>query len=388
MLLLPLSIMHRNKASYLIEFLMHLVFWLGVYYALKGLTASSFQMLINNNGNIARQDGRMPFPYAWLVLAFLMLLFYGNSFWLFKKIVHYPGIYKRILIFAGWLLALYGLNYFVVYLLADPTAANLHQPNVVIPATPPAPPIQLSTFSTENWQSMQPIIALIFILVCGLAAAYFYIWESIKKELMRSQAEAHQASTELKFLRSQVNPHFLFNTLNNLFSLAQAEGKDNVADKIAKLSGMMRYMIYDSSTDSVPLEKEISYLEDCIALHQMRYPGSQVNISFRYPDDAVIARVQLAPMLLIPFLENAFKHGVYARHQSYIAMEITVDQKRLTFTCENTDYSNIKKVELEKGGIGLENVKRRLALVYPGRHSLILGPENGKYNVKLELELP
>ena len=366
---------------------MHLVFWLGVYYALKGLIASSFQMLINNNGNVARQDGRMSFPYAWLVLAFLMLLFYSNSFWLFKRIVHFPGIYKKILIFAGWLLALYGLNYFVVYLLASSPAPNLPPPNVIIPAAPPAPPIQLSAFSTENWQSMQPIIALIFILVCGLAAAYFYIGESIKKELLRSQAEAHQANTELKFLRSQVNPHFLFNTLNNLFSLAQAEGKDNVADKIAKLSGMMRYMIYDSSTDSVPLEKEISYLEDCIALHQLRYTSSQVDVSFSYPDDTAIARVQLAPMLLISFLENAFKHGVYAKHRSYIAMKIMINQKRFTFTCENTDHSNIKKAELSEGGIGLENVKRRLELLYPGRHKLIRASENGIYKVNLEIDL-
>lgn len=379
--------MQRNRAGYLIEFLMHLVFWLGVYYALKGLIASSFQMLINNNGNVARQDGRMSFPYAWLVLAFLMLLFYSNSFWLFKRIVHFPGIYKKILIFTGWLLALYGLNYFVVYLLASSPAPNLPPPNVIIPAAPPAPPIQLSAFSTENWQSMQPIIALIFILVCGLAAAYFYIGESIKKELLRSQAEAYQANTELKFLRSQVNPHFLFNTLNNLFSLAQGEGKDNVADKIAKLSGMMRYMIYDSSADSVPLEKEISYLEDCIALHQLRYAGSQVDVSFSYPDAAAIARAQLAPMLLISFLENAFKHGIYAKHHSYIAMKITIDQKRFAFTCENTDHSNIKKVELGEGGIGLENVKRRLELLYPGSHKLIRTSENGIYKVNLEIDL-
>lgn len=379
--------MHRNKASYLIEFLMHFVFWLIAYYALKALAASSFTMLVNNNGSIATQDGRMLFPYAWLVLVFLMLLFYSGSFWLFKKAVGHPGIIPRIASIGGWFLIFYGLNYLVVYFLTDSVATHLPAFKVTTPFTPPAPPLKESAFSTENWNSLQPIIALIFILVSGLAAAYFYVGESIKKELLRSRAEAERAGTELKFLRTQINPHFLFNTLNNLFSLAQSEGKDKVADKIAKLSGMMRYMIYDSTTESVPLEKEIGYLKDCIALHEMRYPGNLIDISFSYPDEVTIASVQLPPMLLIPFLENAFKHGVYVMERSYIAMEIVIEQKRLFFTCQNKDYSDIKKPELERGGIGLENVRRRLDLLYPGKHKLILGPENGIFKVHLEIDL-
>jgi two-component system LytT family sensor kinase len=373
--------MQRRKTSYIVEFLIHTVFWLGVYYALKGLAASSFQILVSNNGGEMRQDGRMLFPYPWIVLVFLMLLFYSSSFWLFRKKIAY-----RIGLYAGWLIVVYLLNFLVINLLSVQAGMMPRHPGAIIPGLPPLPP-QTAGFSAENWWEMQPVIALLFILVLGVAVAYFYIGESIRNELTRSQAEAHQASTELRLLRSQVNPHFLFNILNNLFSMAQRDGKDDVADKIAKLSGMMRYMIYDSSTDSVPLEKEISYLEDCIALHQMRYVGNQVDISFRYPDDAAIAQVQLAPMLLIPFLENAFKHGVYARHHSYIAMEITIDQKRLIFTCENIDYSDIKKAVLEKGGIGLENVKRRLELLYPRRHKLILGSENGIYKVNLEIDL-
>ncbi|MES2109117.1 MAG: sensor histidine kinase [Bacteroidota bacterium] len=379
--------MHRSKATYLIEFLMHFVFWLIAYYALKALAASSFTMLVNNNGSIATQDGRMLFPYAWLVLIFLMVLFYSGSFRLFKKAVGHPAIMLRVVLIGSWFLMLYGLNYLVVYFFTDSAAHNLPALKITTPFAPPSPPLKVSAFSIENWNSLQPIIALIFILVAGLAAAYFYIGESIKKELLRSRAEADRAGTELKFLRTQINPHFLFNTLNNLFSLAQGEGKDKVADKIAKLSGMMRYMIYDSSTESVPLEKEIDYLQDCIALHELRYPRNQVAISFSYPNEAAIAGIQLPPMLLIPFLENSFKHGVYARHNSYIAMEIRIEQKKFIFTCENTDYGDIKKHELEKGGIGLENVKRRLELLYPGRHKLILGPENGIFKVHLEIDL-
>ena len=204
-------------------------------------------------------------------------------------------------------------------------------------------------------------------MILGISIAYFFLKEWAKSELIQTQLQANQLSTELRFLKSQINPHFLFNTLNNLFSLAQREGKGNLADKIAKLSGMMRYMIYESNTDSVPLGKEISYLEDCIALHQMRYAGDEAEVTLQYPEPATVALVQVAPMLFIPFLENAFKHGVAIGRHSSIALTISVNLKKLVFTCENADYSSVKKLDEEKGGIGLENVKRRLELVYPGR---------------------
>jgi len=372
--------MHRGKASYIIEILIHAVFWMIVYFALKALIASSFQMLVSDKRNVLSQDGKMLFPYAWIVLCFLMLLFYTASFWLFRKANHY-----RLWLIACALIAFYVLNFFVIRQLAASTRLVAHHPDAIMPGPPPV--VHLETFSATNWWDMQPVIALLFILVLGIAAAYFYIGESIRNELLRSQSEAHHLSTELKFLRSQINPHFLFNTLNNLFSMAQREGKENLADKIAKLSGMMRYMLYDSNADKVPLENEIACLEDCIALHQMRYVGNLVEISFYYPDSAAVDPIQLAPMLLIPFLENAFKHGVVTGRQCYIAMEISIDQKRFTFTCQNMDHSAIKKIEAEKGGIGLENVRRRLELVYPGRHKLLAGPENGKYMVNLQIDL-
>ena len=169
--------------------------------------------------------------------------------------------------------------------------------------------------------------------------------------------------------------------------MAQRHGKDDVAEGIAKLSGMMRYMLYESNTDSVPLAKEIDYLNDCIALHQMRYAGSEAQVNFTYPAPASVATVQIAPMLFIPFVENAFKHGVAIGQQSDISIVILVDDTTVLFTCKNTDHSAVKKLDDEKGGIGLENVKRRLQLVYPGRHQLHAGPQNGKYLVTLKIML-
>jgi two-component system LytT family sensor kinase len=191
-------------------------------------------------------------------------------------------------------------------------------------------------------------------------------------------------NTEIKFLKSQVNPHFLFNTLNNLFSMAQGKGNDELADGISKLSGMMRYMLYDSNEESVPLGKEITYLEECITLNKLRYVEEEVTVSFDHPGQT--ADILIAPMLFIPFVENAFKHGVAIGQRAAIQITIAVSGQKLIFTCANTDFTKIRKMEMEISGIGLDNVIRRLELVYPGRHRLHIKKEDGKFMVNLEID--
>src|SRR5258708_28789547 len=146
-------------------------------------------------------------------------------------------------------------------------------------------------------------------------------------------------------------------------------------------------MIYESNTDTVSLQREIAYLEDCITLNKLRFADSEVAVCFHHPAPAAATGVAVAPMLFVPFLENGFKHGVSIGHHSRIDLDVSVEQKKLIFTCENTDHSAVKKLEEENGGIGLENVRRRLELVYPGRHELRAGPEAGKYIVNLQIDL-
>ena len=415
--------MHRSRAKYFIEIIIHALFWLGVYYALRELTASSYSMVINHNDwETQRVDVRILFRYSWIVLGILMLLFYSNTFWLFKKMIRYKSDFGRLAVIAGWFVLLFAANYLLIRTLIGPsrsihypqntaflerrsdtakpgsprtkvffesrsdTALLGAAPNSALPGHPPPAPFGQSP--ADNWLHMQPVIALVFLSVLAIAAAYFFIKEWIRNDLMRSQAEAQQLSTEIRLLRSQVNPHFLFNTLNNLFSMAQKKGHEELADSISKLSGMMRYMIYESNTDTVPLQREIIYLEDCIALNKLRYADSEVAVSFHHPAPAIAAGISIAPMLFIPFLENAFKHGVCIGQQAGITMDISVGQKKLIFTCENTDHSAVKKLEEEKGGIGLENVRRRLELVYPGRYELRAGPSAEKYTVNLQIDLP
>ena len=390
-----------------IEILLHILFWAGVFYTLTSLNSSHIHVWAKTRHVVSDQyQDTSISSYVYLILIFLAVLFYGNIFWVFRKAIRYKNILVRLAICAGWFLLVFGANYFTVGPLFDNANQAIEPPPMPPPVFqkpgvikddtkiklhhldgPDPKRVDTVNFMISSWQHLQPVILLAFLVILGISMAYFFLKQWAKSELIQTQLQANQLSTELRFLKSQINPHFLFNTLNNLFSLAQREGKGNLADKIAQLSGMMRYMIYESNTDSVSLGREINYLEDCIALHQMRYAGNEAEVTLRYPGAETIAAAQVAPMLFIPFLENAFKHGVAIGRQSSIALTISVDQKKLIFTCENTDYSTVKKLEEEKGGIGLENVKRRLELVYPGRHQLRAGHEDGKYIVNLQIDL-
>ena len=395
--------MHRNQVRYAIQVIIHVLFWAGVYYTLRALTVSSFGMVLRENDKGSHTiDIQLMFPYSWVVLGFLMVLFYTNTLWLFRRVIRYKNAIPRVAIIAGWCILLFTLNFLVVrwrivaddapYIISHEkfsdkreSMAKIKFNSGTLPITPPGlpSPPDVPVSPTGNWLHMQLIIIMVFISVLAVAIAQFFTMEWIRNDLTRTQAEAQQLSTEIKFLRSQVNPHFLFNTLNNLFSMAQKKGNDELADGISKLSGMMRYMIYESDTERVYLQKEIEYLKSCIALNKLRYAEREVEVTFSHPSPGEIGDVQIAPMLFIPFLENAFKHGISIGERSRISMTIAIAPQKLIFTCENTDHSHVKKLE---SGIGLANVRRRLELVYPGKYEIHTGPEDGKYSVHLQID--
>ena len=319
--------------------------------------------------------------------------------------IRYKSGIARLAICAGWFTMVFGANYFIVGPLFD-QANPTPQPPVFVPFQrdavitddhlrtitedhPPTyvlrPHINAITFTINDWLHIQPVILLAFLVIAGISIAYFFLNAWAKSELIQTQLQANQLNTEIKFLKSQINPHFLFNTLNNLFSMAQSKGNDELADGISKLSGMMRYMLYDSNEESVPLSKEITYLQECITLNKLRYDDEEVIITFDHAGQ--IADIRIAPMLFIPFVENAFKYGVAIGQKAAIQIAINISGQKLIFTCENTDYSFIKKMEMEISGIGLENVRRRLELVYPGKHQLKINNQDGKFMVNLEIDL-
>ncbi len=385
-----------------IEIVLHIAFWVGVFYTLMSLNSSHIHVWAKTRHMVQdRFDDTSISPYVYIILFFLAVLFYGNIFLVFKKAIRYKNGLVRLAMCTAWFMIVFGAN----YLVAGPLFNNANP----IPEPPPlplirqmdlrimhirpdanngpreSPKIGIVNFMISDWEHLQVIILIIFLSILGISIAYFFLKEWAKSELIQTQLQANQLSTELKFLKSQINPHFLFNTLNNLFSMAQAKGNDELADGISKLSGMMRYMLYDSNAESVLLSTEIAYLEECITLNKLRYADEEVMVRFNYPEQP--GATSIAPMLFIPFVENAFKHGVAIGQTTTIAISIIVSAQMLIFTCENTNHSAIKKMDMEISGIGLENVKRRLQLLYPGKYQLQIEETDEKYRVTLEINL-
>lgn len=386
-----------------IEILLHLVFWAGVFYVLtSSLSISHIHVWAKSVHVVSDRIGETAISsYVYIILVFLAALFYGNILWVFPKAIRYKNGIIRLAICAGWFTIIFGANYFIAGPLFNQANPIPDPPPFVFrPDSTGKPPplgkviqddpvalakVNAINFTISDWRQIQPALLFAFLVILGISIAYFFINAWAKSELIQTRLQANQLSTEVKFLKSQINPHFLFNTLNNLFSMAQAKGNDELADGISKLSGMMRYMLYDSNEERVPLSKEIIYLEECITLNKLRYADEEVTVTFDQTGQT--ADVGIAPMLFIPFVENAFKHGVAIEQRASIQITIAVSGEKLKFSCVNTDYSAIKKMEMNINGIGLENVKRRLELVYPGKHQLIINKENGKFMVNLEIDL-
>ena len=401
--------MHSANKRLWIEILLHLVFWAGVFYVLTSLDSSHIRIWAKTgpHSNAMRDgyDDRPISAYVYMMLVFLAALFYGNVFWIFRKGVRYKKSILRLAICAAWFTMVFAANYLIVrplfdranpvpkppsLLISTAKGDTLFRPARIFRPVQPGDPLphqrfEAISFVISDWTQIQPVILFAFLVIEGLALAYFFLKAWTNSELIQTQLQANQLSTEIKFLKSQINPHFLFNTLNNLFSMAQSKGNDELADGISKLSGMMRYMLYDSNEESVPLSKEITYLEECITLNKLRYADEEVIVTFDHTGQ--IDDSSIAPMLFIPFVENAFKHGVAIGQRTAIQIGIAVFGKKLNFSCVNTDHSFIRKMEMEISGIGLENVRRRLELVYPDKHRLAINKENGNFMVNLEIDL-
>ncbi|MEQ9300704.1 MAG: histidine kinase [Cyclobacteriaceae bacterium] len=194
------------------------------------------------------------------------------------------------------------------------------------------------------------------------------------------ELESQNLQSELALLRNQVNPHFLFNTLNNIDSMVYKVAPQ-ASDAIVKLSELMRYMLYDANTDEVRLSQEMQHLRSFMDLQKMRLKNHDIHLSVNVETD----QVKVAPMLFIPFVENAFKHGQWHEETFKVEVSLTSRGEELIFMA--TNYFDPTKVDQKDkaGGIGLNNVRRRLELLYPDRHSLEITRENDQFVVELRL---
>lgn len=210
-------------------------------------------------------------------------------------------------------------------------------------------------------------------------------WDNLKKQTALEQVEKEKTESQLQFLKSQLNPHFLFNNLNNLYSYAQ-ENSPKTPEIILQLSAIMRYMLYESKENLVPLEKELKYLEDFIRLQELQMED-RGQVEYTTKGDVHLKRI--APLILIAFVENSFKHSLSSLAEDiWINVKAEVKGEELWFECANTfaQTANSSEEYLSKG-IGLQNVQKRLELQYPGKHQLDIRIEDNTYLVNLKLDL-
>ncbi|MBK9357126.1 MAG: sensor histidine kinase [Bacteroidales bacterium] len=218
------------------------------------------------------------------------------------------------------------------------------------------------------------------IMIAAMATGLRITEAYSEKDKRNRELEKEKLASDLSLLKSQISPHFFFNTLNNIYALTEA-GSPEAGNAVLKLSKMMRYVLYESDSEPATLDHEITFMNHYIDLMRLRLNEKvKVSVDFR-PHSGEIS---LPPMIFISLIENAFKHGVSYREPSYIDIGIRSTPEELIFTCSNSKHGNKGEVH---SGIGLENLRKRLALLYPGRHTLNIVESAAEFEVNLSLQL-
>jgi two-component system, LytTR family, sensor kinase len=338
---------------------------------IPGLRSKSYSVLIHILGWIAfllvpllfieSSEGRERFMImGWFIQVEMACYFYYNYIFLIPKFLLRKNIGLYFLLLVMGLIVISAMNVSFIYFTYD-LIEHRHK--------------------FDFWRSaMFPVYPAI--LAFALSSALRITMEWFKNERQKSEMEAEKLVSELAFLKSQVNPHFLFNILNNICSLARKKS-DETENAIIKLSQIMRYMLQDSKDEKVSLEKEIEYLQSYIELQRLRLP-EVVKIEFLIEGRPELLSIE--PLLLIPFIENAFKHGVSYQDDSVILIRLVCRGKALSFSVENHIAKRVGETIEQGSGIGLKNVIRRLELLYPGKHELKISDDGKQYNVVLDIQ--
>jgi sensor histidine kinase YesM len=220
----------------------------------------------------------------------------------------------------------------------------------------------------------------IAVIATAIGIRHFLKIRTIRQQL--KEAEQRSTEAELAWLKNQINPHFLFNTLNNISSLTQIE-PDKAQDAIAQLSDLLRYAMYETNKERVALSGEVEFMGNYVELMKLRC-NEQTDVGCQF--SVANPQTEVAPLLFISLIENAFKHGVSSSRPSTISISLTQDDDTLTFACDNTNYPK-SDADRSGSGIGLENTRRRLELLYHGRYTWEQTQDELMYHIKITLKL-
>lgn len=334
---------------------LHLLFWC-IYFSL-------FFHQISGSGKGRDQDISQVFINALTHTLFLMAAAYSNYFNIMPRFLIHKNGFRYTLEFALMTVTLVIIYVYTKRWIID---GYTHQSEF----------FYSSRFAIGSFVTSVLVSAFVALL------RFFSEWHDLEEQ--RKELKSEKLSAELKFLKNQVNPHFLFNTLNNLYSLAYSQSP-KTTEVISRLSQMMRYMVYDSNHDLVPLEKEIDYMQNYISLEKLRL-NEIIPITFEIEGDPI--QKKIAPLLLIPFLENAFKHGVSnGNPDSWVKARLVTNGHHLHFEVTNSCLNHQGTAGASNSGIGLENVRKRLELKYPGLYDLKISSTDSQFSANLDIQL-
>lgn len=313
-------------------------------------------------------------------LIFAVLAFYGNYLLLVPR-YFFSGKKSRFFI----TLFIFALSIFVLFQILTQQLGLNGQPHI-----PPYPERHLRTapppmhLPATQKALVHPRLfddAVFIIMILGFSTGMGILQRLRRDKNLQKEMDKAHIETELAFLKNQINPHFFFNSLNNIYALIAIDSK--AAQKsIEKLSGLMRYLIYDSNVKTVKLTKEFEFCRNYIDLMKQRLTSKvklSVNIQQEIPD------IEIPPLVFIPFIENAFKHGVSYRGDSFISITLIVHRDTIRFSCKNSIPKFNQKEKHEKGGMGILNIRKRLELLYGANAQLIQHKTNDIYHIELTL---
>ncbi|WP_439132315.1 sensor histidine kinase [Polaribacter sp.] len=338
-----------------IEPIIHIFLWTIGYFLILNYTSTI--------GDFKKDQG----PY-WVAIGFgtiiNQIIFYGTAFYLVPKFLRLKKIKSLVIsvlggfIFINFLESSIDFNYLA------------------------------SFFSSEN-ESYTVVLtynAIISFFILLVALSYSLIKYWIQNEKLKRVLLEEKLSTEMAFLKSKINPHFLFNILNSFYAKSLKHNVPELADGIAKLAELMRYMVYETNSDKVSLEKEIHHLKNFIQVYQLRI-AEEDHVFINFIVKGNVNAVKISPMLLIPFVENAIKHGIDPKAKSLIDISLKVTQSKLNFKVSNTIRQGAYGLADESSGFGLDNLKKRLSILYPNAYTLETKEEKGYFISLLNLQI-
>jgi len=220
------------------------------------------------------------------------------------------------------------------------------------------------------------------VLLSGFAIGLGVMDKLKQNEKKQKELEKEKLNSELAFLKNQISPHFFFNTLNNIYSLIGIDGP-TAQDSVLKLSKLMRYLLYESEHGETMISSEIDFMNNYIDLMKLRL-SSRVELNIVFPKE--FSDFSIPPLLFVPFIENAFKHGINSRDRSYINISMKIENDRISFNAENSIGKSSQAGDLQHSGIGLENVRKRLGLLFPDNYELKIEQDDTIFRVELTIQ--